>query len=163
MKGIKSHLFFSVVLGIYLSIKQLSQNKHYKILTLKYHGKVSNVTVIQFIMLSCVDNSVCNVNEWWNEGTKKIWFHCLRDICLPCKYLSDYVEFQYKAKDTAVCGSLLKGERTLALLWWVFVTNHLLNRTQRMKAGSQRTSAVHLCLICMGDFNHPGIYQVNTV
>lgn len=41
-------------------------------------------------------------------------------------------------------GSLLREERTLALLWGLFVTNHLLNRMQRMRAGNQRTSA--LCL-----------------
>lgn len=33
--------------------------------------------------------------------TKRIWFHCLRGIYLPYKYLFDHTEFQYKAKDTA--------------------------------------------------------------
>lgn len=76
-KGSKAICYFSVVLGIYLYFKQLSQNKYYKILILEYHGKLSNVRVIQFITLICVDNTVRNGNEWWNERTKKIWFHSL--------------------------------------------------------------------------------------
>jgi len=71
MKWIKSQLFFTVSLGmnvylyVYTYIPNLSNISHLtkenKILTLEYHGMAYNVIAIQFIVLTCVNNSACNV------------------------------------------------------------------------------------------------------
>ena len=52
-------------LYVYTYIPNLSNISHLtkenKILTLEYHGMAYNVIAIQFIVLTCVNNSACNV------------------------------------------------------------------------------------------------------
>lgn len=75
----------------------------------------------------------------------KICFHCLY---LFLFYVSTFLTTQsssIKPKTWPLkLGIVARRGRMLALLWQLFVTNYLLNRMQRMKAGSQRTSAVCL-------------------
>lgn len=172
MKGIKSQLFFCrCSRHLCIHISNLSNISHItkkpKILALEYNGKAYNVTVTQFIVLIPVDNSVGNVTWGWNEGNEKVWFHYLRGIYVLCKYLFDYTELQYKARDMAVKTVWIiakRGKNTGIVVGIVCY-----QPPSQQDAEDEGWQPEDFCclfvesLTCVGDFNHPDIYQVNTV
>ena len=96
--------------------------------------------------------------------TEKICFYHLRGIFVLCKYLFDYTGLQCKAKDMAVktfCIIARRGKSTDIIV--VIVTNHLSTGCREWRLAARGLLLFAESLLCTGDFNHPDIYQVNSV